>query len=298
MSPSYYHSPHDVRIAYHYTPNQEESGNPPGVVFLGGFNSNMNGIKALFLEHVCARKGLAYLRFDYSGHGCSSGTFENGTIGSWMQDTIDIIGHIFGDRSVILVGSSMGGWIALRLLLNGSVSIKGLIGVAAAPDFTRDIQDRMTQQESEMLQRKGYFKMPSNYAQEPYKITRALLEDGKLQSVLNTVHRIKAPLTLIHGKQDTDVSWKKACDIASTIDGPNTRVILIEKGDHRLSEPENLHLVETELANITNLCTRENSCPSRHLDEGNNQGFNGLDCTEITVANKLHGTNKISEKRD
>ncbi len=260
MKPSHYSSPHGIRIAYHYTPGKTERVGLPGVVFLGGFRSNMNGIKARYLEQICKRHGQAYLRFDYSGHGCSSGTFEDGTIGSWAQDATDIIDHIFGQHAVILVGSSMGGWIALRLLLNRTVPIRGIIGIAAAPDFTRDIWHRMSRQDRKILARNGYLEIPSDYTQEPYRISRTLLEDGEQQSVLSKTCTIQVPLVLIHGKQDTDISWKKADDTASVFNGPGTRVILVESGDHRLSEPENLRLIENELTTLSNLDISKDQC--------------------------------------
>ncbi|MCB1948307.1 MAG: alpha/beta hydrolase [Burkholderiales bacterium] len=253
MPPDYFNSPHGTRIAYRYTPGKSERNTLPGVVFLGGFRSDMDGTKACYLEQVCMRNGQAYLRFDYGGHGYSSGTFEDGTIGSWKQDAADIIDHIFGQRDVVLAGSSMGGWIALRLLLERSTHIKGVVGIAAASDFTRDIKNRISLQQQAILERKGYLELPSDYAEVPYTITRALLEDGEQQAVLNKAHTIDVPLVLIHGKQDTDVPWIKACDTAAAFNGPDTRVILIEKAGHRLSEPENLQVIANELANIHRL---------------------------------------------
>ena len=246
----YYQSPNGTRIAYHYTPNKTIQ-NIPGVVFLGGFCSNMDGIKARHLEQVCTQNGQAYLRFDYSGHGKSDGKFENGTIGSWTQDANDIINHIFGKQPVILVGSSMGGWIALRLLLNRSITIKGIIGIAAAPDFTLDIKKQMTPHDSQKLENNGYLERPSDYAHTPYIYTRTLLEEGKQQAILDKTHTVDVPIILIHGKQDTDVPWKKAYDTASVFNGPDTRVILVEKANHRLSEPENLHIIKAELTKIS-----------------------------------------------
>ena len=246
----YYQSPNGTRIAYHYTSGKTIK-NTLGVVFLGGFCSNMDGIKARHLEQVCTQNGQAYLRFDYSGHGKSDGKFENGTIGLWIQDATDIISYIYGKQPVILIGSSMGGWIALRLLLNRSIPIKGIIGIAAAPDFTRDFENQITPQDHQKLANDGYLKRPSNYAHTPCIYTHTLLEEGKQQTILNKIHTVHVPIVLLHGKQDTDVPWKKAYDTASAFNGPDTRVILIEKGDHRLSKPENLHIIEAELTKIS-----------------------------------------------
>ncbi|SEN46924.1 Pimeloyl-ACP methyl ester carboxylesterase [Nitrosomonas marina] len=251
MSLSYYDSPHGTRIAYCFTPGKTDRDTSPGIVFLGGFRSDMNGTKARFLEQICAQSGQSYLRFDYGGHGSSSGVFEQGTVGSWKQDAVDIIDHVFAQRGVVLVGSSMGGWIALRLLLERLVQVKGVIGIAAAPDFTRDIKNRMTSPERASLTRNGYLELPSAYAETPYIVTRALLEDGERQAVLDKVHEIQVPLVLIHGKQDADVSWKKARDTATAFKGPDTRVLLIDEAGHRLSKPENLRVIANELARIS-----------------------------------------------
>ena len=253
MPPCYYRSPHGTRIAFHYTPGMSGRNSLPGVVFLGGFRSDMNGTKARHLEQFCARNGQAYLRFDYSGHGRFGGAFENGTIGSWTQDATDIIDHVFEQRAVILAGSSMGGWIALRILLDRPARVYAVIGIAAAPDFTRDIKNRMTPSDHEMLERNGYVEIPSDYAQNPYIFTRSLLKDGEQQAVLDSTYHIQVPLVLIHGRQDTDVPYKKAGDTASAFKGPNTRVILIEQAGHRLSEPENLRVIETELIRVSGL---------------------------------------------
>lgn len=259
MSPSYYNSPHGTRIAYHFTPGKTLQNPAPGIVFLGGFRSNMEGTKARYLEQVCTRNKQAYLRFDYGGHGYSDGMFEDGTISSWTQDAADIIEHVFGQYNIIFVGSSMGGWIALRLLLDRPAHIKGVIGIAAAPDFTQDIRNRMTPQDHAMLTGNGYLEIPNGYENNPAILTRSFLEDGEQQAILNKTHNIQVPLTLIHGKQDTDIPWKKALDIKSAFKGPDTRVILIEKANHRLSEPENLRTIEIEIARISGLRFAERS---------------------------------------
>ncbi len=253
MSPSYYETPTGRRLAYVHTPHSSDGAGFPTVVFLGGFKSDMEGTKATHLEQLCADQGQEFLRFDYSGHGQSDGAFVDGTIGAWKQDAIDIMDHVLKGRRAIVIGSSMGGWIALRLLSEGREDIKGVIGIAAAPDFTKDIENKMSEAEKEMMNRLGRLEVPNDYSDEPYIFTQALLKDGAHQSVLDQEHAISVPLVLIQGKLDADVPWEKALKIEEKFQGPDTKIIFIEDGDHSLSRPQDLNILSQELKKLSEI---------------------------------------------
>ena len=253
MSPSYYETPTGRRLAYVHTPHSSDGAGLPTVVFLGGFKSDMEGTKATHLEQLCADQGQEFLRFDYSGHGQSDGAFVDGTIGAWKQDAIDIMDHVLKGRRAIVIGSSMGGWIALRLLSEGREDIKGVIGIAAAPDFTKDIENKMSEAEKEMMNRIGRLEVPNDYSDEPYIFTQALLKDGAHQSVLDQEHVISVPLVLIQGKLDVDVPWEKALKIEEKFQGPDTKIIFIEDGDHSLSRPQDLSILSQEVKRLSEL---------------------------------------------
>ena len=217
-------------------------GASPTVVFLPGFRSDMTGDKATALAAFCAERGQAILRFDYSGHGASSGDFLDGTIGAWAADALDAIDKLT-TGPLILVGSSMGGWIALLTALARPERLAGLIGIAAAPDFTQRLMwDAMTPQERATLERDGVLYVPSQYG-DPTPITRKLIEDGATRHVLTGHIPIRCPIRLLHGQSDPDVPWELALKIAQQAETPDIRVILIKDGDHRLSRPQDLNLL-------------------------------------------------------
>lgn len=217
-------------------------GQGPTLVFLPGFRSDMTGDKATALAAFCAERGHAMLRFDYSGHGASSGAFIDGTIGAWARDTLAAIDALTTGR-LLLVGSSMGGWIALLTALARPERIAGLVGLAAAPDFTQRLMwDAMTPAEQATLQRDGVLHVPSQYG-EPISITHRLVQDGARHLVLTGHIPIRCPVRLLHGQADPDVPWSFALRIAEQLETPDTRVILIKDGDHRLSRPADLILL-------------------------------------------------------
>lgn len=240
------------RLAYRKTKASEEGRNLPTVMFCGGFKSDMEGTKAAYFEKQCQDRGQAYIRFDYSGHGSSEGKFEEGTIGSWTADALAIFDELI-DGPVLLVGSSMGGWISLLLALERSDRVAGLIGLAAAPDFSREMHDqRFSDQMREKLQSDGFIYLPNDYG-EPYTITKELIEDGEKHCLLDGVIDLKMPIRLIQGMKDADVEWQTTHRIKNAIIPVNddVEVILIEEGDHRLSSPEQLELIDRQ---INNLC--------------------------------------------
>ncbi len=247
MSVEYFCDGRKDKLAYVHL--KGTSDDLPAIMFLGGFKSDMGGTKALFLQDLCASRGQEFVRFDYSGHGESDGVFAEGTIGAWALDALGIFDHIV-KRDVVLVGSSMGGWIALLLLLRRPERICGVVGIAAAPDFTRDIQSRMTQTEHQMMAQEGYIEVPNDYSDDPYIFTQALLEDGEANCLLHEARHICVPLTLIQGKLDQSVAWEKALKIDAMFHGPKTRVVFVEDGDHSLSREQDLELLRQAVLEI------------------------------------------------
>jgi len=227
---SFFESPHGTKIAYNRL-----KGRGPGVVFLGGFKSDMEGGKALALEVWCKREGRAFVRFDYQGHGQSSGKFKDGTIGLWAKDAIAVIDRLT-EGPQILVGSSMGGWISMLAAKARPGRIKGFIGSAAAPDFTvrmwnKEFDDATR---NEVLMQ-GYMERPCDYGDDPYIITRALIEDGFRNRVIAGPLTLDMPVRLIQGTEDADVPWQTAQLIADKLIGDDVEILLVPGGDHRLS---------------------------------------------------------------
>ncbi len=222
-------------IAYYRIP-----GKSPGVVFLTGFKSDMTGGKALAMEDLCHRRGQAFLRFDYSGHGASGGAFEDGTIGQWTGDAIAVLDEL-SEGPQVLVGSSMGGWIMLLAALARPERIAGLVGTAAAPDFTEDlIQGEFSAEQKQQLESQGFAEIPNCYDGEPYKITQALLDEGRDHLLLRSEIPLDCPVRLIHGTSDEDVPWQTSQKIADRLRSTDVEVLFVKNGDHRLSEPRDL----------------------------------------------------------
>ena len=222
-------------IAYH-----KSEGQGPGIVFLGGFMSDMEGTKAIALEAHCQQQGRAYLRFDYQGHGQSSGAFTEGTIGKWSEDAIDVLDALT-EEPQILVGSSMGGWIMLLAALARPERVAGLVGIAAAPDFTEALMWKGFSTEiKETLQRDRIYHAPSEYADSPYAITMDLIEDGRTHLLLDKGINFDRPVHLFQGIVDDAVPWEHALTISRQLTSNDVTTTLIKDGDHRLSRPEDL----------------------------------------------------------
>jgi len=222
-------------IAYHRL-----QGKTPGVVFLTGFKSDMEGGKALALEAFCQARGQAFLRFDYYGHGASSGKFEDGTIGRWADDAVLVIDKLT-DGPQVLVGSSMGGWIMLLAALALPERVAGLIGTAAAPDFTEDLlAEAFSAEQKKQMAQQGFVEIPNCYDEEPYRITEALLIEGRNHLLLGGGIPIDCPVRLIHGDSDEDVPWQTSRKIAEKIRSTDVEILLVKNGDHRLSESHDL----------------------------------------------------------
>ncbi len=222
-------------IAYHRTP-----GKSPGVIFLTGFLSDMTGGKALALEAFCRSRGQAYLRFDYFGHGASSGAFTDGTIGRWAEDTVFVLDRLT-EGPQVLVGSSLGGWIMLLAALARPQRVAGLLGIAAAPDFTEDlIPHELSGEQKAVLERDGVVYLESPYDPEPTPVTRTLLEDGARHLVLRREMPLDCPVRLIHGMRDPDVPWQTSLRLARMIRSADVELTLVKDGEHRLSEDADL----------------------------------------------------------
>ena len=230
-------TPQGRHIAYHRTPGRE-----PGVVFLGGFRSDMTGSKALHLQAWAEATGRAYLRFDYSGHGTSRGTFEELALSDWREDAAALIG-LLTEGPQVLVGSSMGGWIALLLARDLPERVAGLVGIAAAPDFTERMWEEMTPADRGTLMETGLVQRPSDYSAEPYPITRRLIEDGRQNLVLQGPLHLPIPVRLLQGTADVDVPPSVALGLLEHISSPDLRLTLVNAADHRFSSPACLELI-------------------------------------------------------
>lgn len=232
-------------IAYRHTP-----GAVPGVLFCAGFNSNMQGIKALALEQWCRDRGRQFTRFDYSGHGESSGSVEEGCIGRWRDDTLAVLDRVTSGPQVI-VGSSMGGWIMLLVALQRARRVKALLGLAAAPDFTERLRARLTDAQRQQLDRSGYAELPNCYDDgEPYRIGALLLDEGEAHLLLDGEIPVDVPVRLIQGQRDDDVPWQLALRMAERIRGADVEIQLVKDGDHRLSQPSDLRRLELTLEQL------------------------------------------------
>jgi len=241
----------DDRLGYHRIAGRGDGASAPGIVFLGGFRSDMTGTKALWLEEWARTRGRAFLRFDYRGHGASSGEFLDGAIGDWADDAVAAVSRLT-EGPQILVGSSMGGWIALILVRRIPEQIAALIGIAAAPDFTEDsMWDGVSVAQRRELMGAGQIAMPSDYSDEPYVITRRLIEDGRDHLVLRAPLELRIPVRLLQGTADTDVPVSVALRVLDHIDCPDARLTLVKGADHRFSGPRELALIGKTLHGVT-----------------------------------------------
>ena len=222
------------------------AGKHPGLVWLGGFKSEMSGTKAEAVDAWAAREGQAYLRFDYFGHGRSSGDFRKGTISRWRDDTLTVIDQLT-EGPQILVGSSMGGWLALLAAKARPQRVAGLLLIAPAIDFTEALLwKRLPEAVQRQIVEKGEWLRPSAYDPEPYPIMRGLIEDGRDHLLMNAAIQLSCPVRILQGMEDPDVPWEHALKLTRLIEGDVT-LTLIKQGDHRLSTPENLLLIERAL---------------------------------------------------
>ncbi len=202
--------------------------------------SDMTGAKAVRLEHFCHARGLAYLRFDYFGHGASSGAFTDGTIGRWTDDATFALDTLM-EGPQMLVGSSLGGWIMLLTALRRADRIAAILGIAPAPDFTEDlITQTLTDAQLETLERDGVVSVYSPYDPEPTPVTKLIIEEGRDHLLLRGEIPLDCPVRLIHGMKDPDVPWQTSLRIAEKLRSKDVEIALVKEGEHRMSEPEDL----------------------------------------------------------
>lgn len=227
--------PDGSRLAYRH-----QEGSTPGILFCSGFNSDMQGNKAVALAEWCSQQGRQFTRFDYYGHGQSDGRVEDGSIGRWRDDALAILDSVTRGPQLV-VGSSMGGWIMLLLALSRPERLCGLLGLAAAPDFTARLAHSLSSAQQQQLAVAGYADLPNCYDDgQPYRIGRHMLEEGEKHLLLEAEIPLDLPVRLIHGQGDEDVPWQLSLSLAQQLRTTDVEVQLVKAGDHRLSEPADL----------------------------------------------------------
>ena len=231
------------------------AGSAPGLIWLGGFKSDMQGTKALALDEWAAAKGRACVRFDYSGHGESGGAFIDGTIGRWLEESVAVFEQFCRGPQVV-IGSSMGGWMALLLARElarrtaGQASLAGLVLIAPAPDFTEELMWKGFSPEIRReIETKGVWLRPSAYG-DPYPITRALIEEGRNHLLLGSAIEVGCPVRILQGAQDPDVPWRHAFALAQRLPADDVVLTMIQDGDHRLSRPQDIARIIAAVAEM------------------------------------------------
>ncbi|MGR3758949.1 alpha/beta hydrolase [Roseobacteraceae bacterium NS-SX3] len=241
---SYLDTPQGRRLAYH-----KSEGRGPVIVFLGGLKSDMEGTKAVHLEAWARAQGRAFLRFDYSGHGESSGTFEEGCIGDWHEDTLAAVRELT-EGPIVPVGSSMGGWQALLLARAMPERIKGMVTIAAAPDFTEDgYWAHFSASQKDLLETQGYVELPSDYM-EPYHISKRMIEDGRKRLVLRSPLFLPFKVRCLQGTADTAVTTETALRLLDHATCDDMRLTLVKDADHRFSDARCLKLIEDAVLDV------------------------------------------------
>ncbi len=240
----------NASIAYRFRKSKQ---NKPAFVWFCGYKSEMGSLKAEELSRWAGENGAGCLRFDYSGHGRSGGAFENGTVSAWLDQAAAVCGAALSPgEPFVFVGSSMGGWIALllarRLASEGRPMPKGLVLIAPAWDMTRLMWRRLPDEARAAIERDGVFYRSSPYGDEPYPITKTLLDDGELHAFGDRPVRIDAPIRILHGCEDPDVPWRHSLSLMDAVTTRDIRLTLVKDGEHRLSRPHDLALLRVTLA--------------------------------------------------
>ena len=240
-------------LAYH-----KSAGNSPGVVFLAGYQSDMTGAKALALEAWSRTGGRGFVRFDYSGHGVSDGVFEDLVISDWVADAVAILDQCT-DGPQVLVGSSMGGWIAVLTALARPQRVAGLVGIAPAPDFTETLLlANATDDDLEALRRNGVWRKPYGEGDDEFIVTQALLDDGRKNLVLGAPIAVTVPVRLIHGIEDDVVPWQTSQRLKDALDSADVEITKVAGAGHRMSEPDELEIV---IRTVAGLCKAQAGWP-------------------------------------
>lgn len=234
-----------IELAYEFLP-----GKAPVVVFCPGYASDMTGSKALALEAWCQEQGQAMLRFDYSGHGRSGGVFLENGIGDWAADAAFVLAQIVPTQEVLLVGSSMGGWISLLLGPQLGARLKAMVLIAPAPDFTAGLVEReLTPEQRATLERDGVVYTPSAYG-APLPLSRALIERSATHLVMHQTIPLICPIRILHGMCDESVPWQASLKLVETLASADVRLIYVKNGDHRLSSPAELALLTQTISTL------------------------------------------------
>ncbi len=233
-----------------------DTGSAPGIFWLSGFKSDMAGTKAVALSDWAREHGRACTRFDYSGHGVSGGAFEEGTISRWTEEALAVFNR-FCREPTIIVGSSMGGWIALlvarALRRSGQADrLNGMVLIAPAPDFTEELmwKREFTDEIRRQILETGRYERPSDYSEEPYIVTRALIDDGRNNLLLGGTIEIGCPVVILQGQQDADVPWEHALRLTECLAVDDVVLTLIKDGDHRLSRPQDIDRLVAAVADL------------------------------------------------
>ena len=254
MVKNFWHEPDSSRkIAYHKLESSESDRKLPGVIFLGGLASDMEGTKATYLENWAKDSGNSFIRFDYTGHGKSNGLFSDGSIASWFEDAISVLDDLTSGKQ-ILVGSSMGGWIAFLLAKHRPHRVHALIGIAAAPDFTEDYMWKgFDDKERLQIMEEGFIYQKSEYSEEPYKISKNLIINSRKHLILRKKLILTFPVRLLQGTDDTDVPVDVAIRLLEHLESPNAKLEIVKGADHSFSSESCLKLISGK---INNLMTR------------------------------------------
>lgn len=225
----------------------KRDGRAPGIVWLGGFKSEMTATKATALDAWAEGEGLAFVRFDYYGHGASSGNFREGTVSRWLDDTLAVLDELTTGPQIV-VGSSMGGWLALLAALARPDRVAALLLIAPATDFTEELLWALLDADGRrQIVDKGEWLRPSAYDPNPYPITRSLVEDGRKHLLLGAPIALSCPVRIVQGMKDPDVPWQHVMKLVDRL-GPDTQIVLVKDGDHRLSKPHEIALIARTLS--------------------------------------------------
>ena len=235
--PEFLARPDGARLAY-----RRRKGASPGIVFIGGFMSDMTGTKASFLDEFAAKRKRAFLRFDLFAHGASSGAFRDATVGRWRDDVLAALDEL-SEGPQIVVGSSLGGWLMLHAALARPDRVAALVGIAAAPDATALMWDSFPKKVRRTIKTKGEIALPSGYGDAPYIFTRTLIQEGRKHLLTGKPIPIMCPVRLLQGVADPDVPWRTSLKLARKLKSDDVEITFVKDGDHRLSRPRDLDLL-------------------------------------------------------